>query len=274
MDLSAIGLDMEMQPLLRILYETGVLDIISLVFKLGTNWLVERIWDEVLIPLFLTIPGFWTYVPQEDYRTAKRVLFKGDAKYAGLVDKLDTYRREVMDNADRLILEASAKIKVGVRAGYNLPSWPLVKGADVQSDNSVETFRASLGATCAPLGGTLGLFYRQKRSDGHNHISPDNVIDASTCLLPDRTWFAKNRPHGPETSYSGWYEWFLRTSDATVFGNAAYPQFCELVAPGTFVPLVVPRTRLLVELLTACGLQALKVWRFVITIPLYWVNWL
>ena len=31
---------------------------------------------------------------------------------------------------------------------------------------------------------TLGADYTQKNADGHDHISPDGAVDASTCFFP------------------------------------------------------------------------------------------
>lgn len=42
---------------------------------------------------------------------------------------------------------------------------------------------------------TLGDDYVQARDVGHNCLSEDGIIDASTCMLPENTWFIKNYGH-------------------------------------------------------------------------------
>ena len=74
------------------------------------------------------------------------------------------------------------------------------------------------------------LFRSQAIDDGHNHISPDNRIDASTCVLPDNTWFVTPMLHS--TTHDGhgeMYRWFFENDDegVNVFSNPDYPQFLE-----------------------------------------------
>ena len=279
--LQAASLSMEgfalppLQPLLRILYESGLLEIIERVLKLASYRIIDRVYDEILIPLIFTMPGIWNYVPQKDYDAAKKALFNGDPKYAGLVAKLDYYRRNVLDNADRIILDAAAQVKVAVRAGYGMPMPPLGKGSGAQSDGMVDTAYASIGATCAPLGRPFLPWYKQKKDAGHNHISPDRMIDASTCLLPDQTWFALDKPHISEHQYSGWYGWFKRTANPTVFSSGEYPQFVRMVGPSIdwvadYEPLVVEPEPAWLAVLKAAGLWILNAWRWLLRLPLAW----
>jgi len=270
-----------LQPLLRIIYEIGLMEIPERVGKLLTRSITDRAYDEVIVPYLFTMPAYWAYVPHADYAEAKRALLS-DPKYAGLVAKLDYYRSTVMANADDIILAAAEKIKVAVRAGYGFPMWPLGKGTGAQSDGTVDTVYASLGATCAPLDRTFAPWHEQKDCKGHNHISPDRMIDASTCLLPDQTWFAKNKPHGTENSYSGWYEWFKAAEFLpTVFNEDGFPQFVETLETaiqeindlkGTYVPLLATEDEAAwIWALKAVGLWILKIWRWLLRLPLFWV---
>ncbi|MCL2301198.1 MAG: hypothetical protein FWC27_13735 [Firmicutes bacterium] len=272
--LGAIGLDLgSMQPVLRALYETGLLDAASKLLTLASGRVVNRLYDEIIIPLVFTIPEIWAYVPVKDYEAAKQALFRGDPRYAGLVAKLDRYRNEVLAFADEVLLAAAGQVKVGVRAAYGFPQFPVGTGPAVQSDSLVDTAYASLGAVCAPLEAPFPSCYRQKACGGHSHISPDRLIDASACLLPDQTWFARDKPHGTETSYSGWYDWFLRAENATVFGSEKYPQFAEMTQLHVYVPLQAPEPApcALAAALKAVGLRLLKIWRWLLLLPLFWV---
>ena len=64
------------------------------------------------------------------------------------------------------------------------------------ADALIDTQYTSGGATCSDYGSTLGDDYVCKANCGHNHLSPDNRIDASTCALPENTWFIEGQYHG------------------------------------------------------------------------------
>ena len=57
------------------------------------------------------------------------------------------------------------------------------------------------------------------------YVSPDRQIDASTCLMPERTWFIKNLAHKdfPECVERLFDHIF--NEDATVFDSEEYPQY-------------------------------------------------
>jgi len=262
----------DLQPALRILYESGLLDfVLKLLFGVA-NLDLGRVHDEILIPLFFMMPIFWSYVPAKDFEAAKEALLQGNPKYAKLVEKIDRYHNEVGSRTDEILLETAKKVKLGIHASYGLPLIPLVKGAAVQADFMVDTVYASSGATCAPLGSAFGPFYRQQKKDGHNHISPDRVIDASTCVLPDQTWFASNKLHWLEGSYSGWYDWFINTENPTVFSDKRYPQFVKELEPTVFVPMEAEPGLLIKNVLRSIGLELLRIWRWLLLLPLFWMD--
>ena len=174
------------------------------------------------------IPGFWALVSGENYPAARAFAFPTpeiEAEYAGLLEKLDRYYNEVSSRTDEIMLGAKeATGTVGVVCGYGEYGPPVTSDNTRQSDSVILTVDESNGATCAPLGGTLGDGYVQKVSDGHNHVSPDNVIDASTAIFPDNTWFVKYGHH----SFSGAQALVDRicyVEGFDVFADEAYPQY-------------------------------------------------
>jgi hypothetical protein len=76
----------------------------------------------------------------------------------------------------------------------------------------------------------LGTDYEQAVNCGHNHISPDNIIDASTCMFPEYTWFVKGMMHTNFNSdYHNLVKWILASeTQPNVFDNPNFPQFLEL----------------------------------------------
>ena len=117
-------------------------------------------------------------------------------------------------------------------SNYNLTGVPVTPNAHkVNTDYLIDTYHTSFGATVADLGKTLGDNYKQKNDDSHNHISADNVIDASTCYAPENTWFVKNLLHvsfpekSPQTKFICW----LTLTDKVNVETATdkYPQFLD-----------------------------------------------
>ena len=154
-----------------------------------------------------------------------------------LLAKLDRYYNEVAVHVDDIMQAAKDETgKVGVVCGYGEIMPPVTSDNTRQSDSVILTEDESNGATCAPLGQTLGDGYVQKVNDGHNHVSPDNVIDASTAFFPDNTWFIKYGHHsfdsGEELLNRIFYE-----EGFNVFTDEAYPQFMVRTAPGEVIPL-------------------------------------
>lgn len=201
---------------------------------------LDKIFDECLIDIFATMPGLWSFVPAEYYEDAKEAMLKGDPKYAGLVEKIDYYRYNVQGKTEKLLKQARANgAAVIIAAGYNISSIPVTVTAATQSDFLIDTEYMSLGATCAPITKTLGEGYRQaKRSCGHNHLSPDGIIDASTCSFPEYTWFIRDSGHADfGDDYLSFINWAVTyKGQPTVRSSKSYPQFMMLTADDTLEP--------------------------------------
>ena len=73
-------------------------------------------------------------------------------------------------------------------ANYGTRALPLTSKKNNQTDMIIDTKYASAGATVAAFG--------KKLKKNGRYVSPDKVLDASTCTLPDNTWFFKGVTHG------------------------------------------------------------------------------
>ena len=177
------------------------------------------------------IPGFWGLVSAEDYPAARNFVFptaESQAEYAVLLERLDRFYNEVSSKVDEIMTEAKeATGKIGVICGYGEAIVPVTKDNSRQSDSVILTEDESNGATCAPLGKTLGDNYVQAVDDGHSHISADRVIDASTALFPDNTWFVKYAHH--RVHYDVYSLELVKnifyTDGFDVFSDRTFPQF-------------------------------------------------
>lgn len=221
---AAVGKD----TLSRIFGSTGLVkQVIALIDDLYAAE-QDRIFTECLVPAFGYNPGMWSFVPSENYAAAKEFMFahmdSTDAQKLVLSAKLDAYHL-AQANAEQTLKDAiAAGVNVAVISNYNFQIAPVAATAKQTSDQVIETVHTSGYATCANLGETLPASVK----DG-KYVSADRVIDASTCFLPDNTWFIKNMQHvGFDNSQNQckFYAWLLTTDkQVTVNSNPDYPQF-------------------------------------------------
>lgn len=159
------------------------------------------IYPKALLNTFATFPGYWSMVNERDYERAKSVVFHDDAdkeKYADLIAMIDDYHYNVQVKSNELLTEyAERGIEVANITKYGFQTIPVTKEADMISDAFCSVYDASKGATEATLDeGFDDAYIEQARLNGTlKYISPDRQIDASTCLMPERTWFVKNLKH-------------------------------------------------------------------------------
>lgn len=179
--------------------KAGVFDIlVNFADSLFAN-LQDRIYDEVFQDTFITMPGIWDLIALEDYEDAKAYLL--DARTdAALITKIDDYHYNVQAKLPELLSEATENgVKVNVVSHYNMQGVPITPSYNEQNDNVIDTKYTSGYAVCAYLDETLPDDYKQQntvcKDVTHDHISADRIIDASTCLLPEQTWFLKNQKH-------------------------------------------------------------------------------
>ncbi len=218
--------------LLTGLYESGLFENV-----LGSAVSVsEQLANDGMLTRFMysylgRIPGFWGLVSAEDYAAARDFVFPTPElreEYAGLLARLDRFHNEVAARTDEIMAQAKeATGKVGVICGSGEVIVPVTKDNSRQSDSVILTEAASNGATCAPLGESFGADYTQKVDDGHNHISPDRTIDASTAFFPDNTWFVKYGHH--DMFLGGFADALIQkiffTEGFDVFTDENFPQF-------------------------------------------------
>ncbi|MDR0883959.1 MAG: alpha/beta hydrolase [Oscillospiraceae bacterium] len=180
-----------------------------------------------ILPYFATSPMVWAFVPDEYYEAAKRYVFGNDkAQYAKLITRIDDYHYTVQVRTAQLLTELNKTgAKVAIIASYGAVAFPVTQDVTKTGDMLIDLAHASSGATVAKRGETLGENYRQQVLDGHNHLSPDGLIDASGAVLPEQTWFLKNNNHEDILS-NKMTDWLLTGKRArTVFDNEEYPQF-------------------------------------------------
>lgn len=193
---------------------------------------LDRVFDEFLIDCMGTMPGVWSFVPAHQYEEAKIKTFRGLDKYAELEKKTDYYHYNVKIKTTEILNEAKNNgTAIVISAGYDISNIPVTYESATHSDFLIDTKNMSIGATCSPIGGTLGADYKQAKTDcGHNHISADNKIDASTSCFPEQTWFIKGNPHNEfNEAYRDFITWaILFKGQPDVHSSEKYPQFISV----------------------------------------------
>lgn len=224
----------------------------------------DRVLDEFLVDAMGTMPGVWSFVPDEYYESAKSKTFNGNGSYDDLIQKIDYYHYNVQNRVEDLIHKAKSNgTSVIIAMGYDISTIPVTNARETHSDLLIDTEYMSLGAVCSDIGKTLGDGYKQQNTScGHNHISPDLTIDASTCEFPEYTWFFRGNGHNTfDECYLEFIKWaILFDGQPTVHSSEKYPQFMQ-IKDGELVPVDEPRaaeTRGNLEIIITCALSLIK----------------
>ena len=172
------------------------------------------LYRDSIIPLMAGMPGLWSLVPAEDFEAAKKFLFP-EGIDPNLEAIIDPYY-EIQTNAKQIIEDAEDDgMRFGIVCGYNRQMVPISSEYE-QSDEVIDVKYMTGGATCAlylQAYDDWGQIYTQKNKDGHNHVSWDYKIDASTCMFPEQTWLIKNMSHSDYNADNGTLDtviWLLK----------------------------------------------------------------
>ena len=137
--------------------------------------------------------SMWALCPPEDYPSAAEK-YLSTPEMANIKAQTDRYYQAQLHAHDNIKALVEKGVQVFDVAEYDFAvinvgeNWNKMNGDFIIHLNST-----SLGSYSANCGETLPEGYQQKNTNcsdpSHNHISPDNVIDASAGLLPDTTFY-------------------------------------------------------------------------------------
>lgn len=205
--------------------------------------IADQILPKLLLATYATMPCYWSMVSDEYYESAKSFIFKGETKkYAGLIKKIDDYHYNIqVPLNDTLTKLKKNGLKIYNISKYNVRLAPVFENCTVQADGTVELSTMSFGATSSLFGKTLSGSYLQEAADAgfSDYISKDCIIDSSTCLFPDNTWFIKNLEHSvfPTCVNDLMYEFFSSKGQYTIRSNKNFPQYLEYKSNNTLTPV-------------------------------------
>ncbi len=231
--MSNIFVESEGSPTLGYLINT----LLHIIPRSGVNALLSGATSAVLDTLMLNCPQFWAMLPSYRYDALAARYLADKPVLKERTDRFQTARLNLRQN----ILDAVADgVKVDSIAGANLDLgeemyryFNIVASAEkVNSDGIVNLSSTTLGATGAAGKSTLDDVDYEKNiyctNPGHNHVSPDNMVDTSTAILPENTWVFLNQHH--EVGYN---DVVLNLAKAIILGEVTnvndnpemYPQF-------------------------------------------------
>ena len=233
----------------------------------------DNLYDKYLRDLLKNFVGLWAMVPVEYYDEAMDFMFINDLTTdedynSEFQENLQAFKNYQSSAAEILNRAKSEGINISVISCWNIQIVPIgdnkasedeLFGLSAQSDGLIDTYYSSFGAYTIPLNdvGAAIQNRNQRNKDGecanHYHLSAEydmlnpemslggicHYIDASTCALPDNTWFIRNMKYGTFDAASNAFDLlvYLVTAEKTtsVFSNVKYTQFLNYnryVKPG------------------------------------------
>lgn len=149
--------------------------------------------------LLINCTTMWSLVPDEYYDAAVERLLQGE-EHAEIRRQVEEYHRAQVNSDKNILAMKAAGVEVFDVVDYDYPMYALVPSYDqCNADGIIHFESTSMGAFAAKCGETLPEGYVQQNincdNPNHNHISPDNVVDASVGLLPDHTFYFDGQDH-------------------------------------------------------------------------------
>lgn len=179
------------------------------------------------------ITMLWGLCPKEYYPEASEALLADKPEIKKQTDKF--YQAQLNSNKNIQTLVDNG-VEVFNIVDYDVALYQI--GGSWNDDNGdgvIHLSSTSMGAKSALVGETLGEDYKQANSSKnctdptHNHISPDNVVDASVGLLPDTTFYFDGQNHEQTARNDiiiSLATRILATDDIkNVYSTPDYPQF-------------------------------------------------
>ncbi len=184
--------------------------------------------DIVLRDCMGTLCGFWSLCPDGDFEGAVETIFGGhEEEYPVLLEKIAGVKEFVFSTEETLKNARDNGVKISFVSNYNIGLVPVYERANLNGDMVLETELTSNFATVAPLGKKLSNV--QMATADPKYVSADKVVNATTALFRDNTWFVKDAPHVAADYGSGFSDFTFTLLESEVQPEITmfkdYPQF-------------------------------------------------
>ncbi len=155
--------------------------------------------DTLVSDIMTRCTSMWALCPSADYEEAA-AKYLSSPEMAEIKAQTDKYHQAQVNSRANIQKLVDKGVQVFCVAEYDINLINVGENWNAQNgDYIIQLDSTSMGATSAKVGETLHEDYVQQNTHctnpDHNHISPDRVVDASTGLLPDTTFYFKNQRH-------------------------------------------------------------------------------
>jgi len=232
-----------LKAVVNVTYRLSLLDVGTGAIESVFDQIADTVVPEILRNSYGSWPSYWSMVDDEHFDKAKMLVFSGvEEEYAGMIDKIDRMHSKVSVGFEQTLISLkNSGVKVNIIAKYNIPVPPLFEHSSIQADGLAELPSLSFGGTAADIGKTLPKSYLDEvqLSGCIDYVSSDLVIDASTGLFPDYTWYIKDSEHGdfPTCIDNLIYEILHSKKQYTIHSNSKYPQFMKYNSSNKLTPV-------------------------------------
>lgn len=160
---------------------------------------LEKAVDVLINDVMKTSTNLWALCPSGDYPTAAEKLLS-EPGMEEIRRQTDIYYQTQLHCHDNIKEIVNNGVQVFCFAEYDYKMIDVGSTWNTQNaDFIIQLDSTAMGVHAANVGETLPEDYVQQNTfcsnPDHNHISPDRVVDASTGLLPDTTFYFDNQRH-------------------------------------------------------------------------------
>lgn len=236
--------DMLYRDMIPSFFDTGIISgvpgYVGYLANLMIRMLPEDVLRAVLDVAYQKLTGaltrstaMWSLVPSSYYEEASAI-WLNRLGYEEIKRQADLYRDAQLDAAENILSFVSSGVQIFDIVNYDVTLFSVVRSyTQYNSDGILPLYAASMGATCGYVNTPLPDGYVQQNTHctdpTHNHMSPDGIVDASTGLLPDQTWYFRYQRHentaGDDVIIRLLTALALSDDITSVYSDPRFPQF-------------------------------------------------
>lgn len=160
---------------------------------------LEKAVDTLMDTAIRNCTGLWMLVAGEEYDECVRLNLADESK-AEIRRQTDLYRKAQINSNKNILKLKNSGVEIFNVVAYDVALYNVGNSWNEQNaDGVIHTYSTAMGTKMANVGEELPKNYVQKntycKNPTHNHISPDRVVDATTGILPDNTFFFDGQSH-------------------------------------------------------------------------------
>jgi len=159
--------------------------------------LLMRILNTVIDTLIGEVLSYHTMmlalVPSWQFEQVRDLWLTGES-HAHILEQAEAYHQAQLNARDNIqsIIDQGGRVYLIAEFDY-VSALPIGLNHAMNGDGLIAVHSAGLGVTAAPFGQTLSA--EHIAGVAPRYISPCEVVDVSTALLPDHTWLFKEQDH-------------------------------------------------------------------------------